>query len=144
MPAYADTSFLARVYTPHADSAKALAWMQGATDPLPFTPLHRHELRNAIRLRVFRGEITADQRKEAFREVDADLADGILAHTTIPWTDAFRKAENLAAAHTESLGVRSFDLLHVGLALALDATELLTFDARQTALARAAGLKVKP
>lgn len=144
MPAYADTSFLARVYTPHADSAKALAWMQRATDPLPFTPLHRHELRNAIRLRVFRGEITANQRKDAFREVDADLADGILAHTTIPWTDAFREAENLAAAHTESLGVRSFDLLHVGLALALDATELLTFDARQTALARAAGLKVKP
>jgi predicted nucleic acid-binding protein len=144
MPAYADTSFLARVYTPHADSTKALTWMQRAAEALPFTSLHRHELRNAVRLRVFRGEITAEQRKEVFREIDADLADNILAHTTIPWTDAFQEAESLAAAHTETLGVRSFDLLHVGMAVALGATEFLTFDARQAALAKAAGLKVKP
>jgi hypothetical protein len=65
MPAYADTSFLARVYTPHVDSPKALAWLQRARQPLPFTPLHRHELRGAIRLRVFRGEITAEQSKLA-------------------------------------------------------------------------------
>jgi predicted nucleic acid-binding protein len=144
MPAYADTSFLARVYTPHADSNKALSWMQRASEALPFTPLHRHELRNAVCLRVFRGEITAEQRKAAFREVEADLTDGILAHTTIPWTDAFRETENLAAAHTETLGVRSFDLLHVGLAVAIGATEFLTFDTRQAALAKAAGLKLKP
>ncbi|HOB99677.1 MAG TPA: type II toxin-antitoxin system VapC family toxin [Verrucomicrobiota bacterium] len=144
MPAYADTSFLARIYTPHADSGEALAWMQRAREALPFTPLHRHELRNAIRLRVFRREISAEQRKEAFRELDADLADAILAHITIPWTDTFREAEDLAAAHTETLGVRSFDLLHVALAMTLGATEFLTFDARQAVLAKAAGLKVKP
>ena len=54
-----------------------------------------------------------------------------------------REAENLASAHTETLGVRSFDLLHVGLATALNVTEFLTFDTRQSALAKAAGLKVK-
>jgi predicted nucleic acid-binding protein len=144
MPAYADTSFLLRIYTPHADSTKALTWMQRASEALPFTPLHRHELRNAVRLRVFRREITVEQRKEALHEVDADLADAILAHTTIPWTDTFREAENLAAAHTENLGVRSFDLLHVALAITLGAKEFLTFDARQATLAKAAGLKVKP
>ena len=144
MPAYADTSFLARIYTPHADSAKALAWMQRATQALPLTLLHRHELRNAIRLRVFRGEITAEQRKDAFREIESDLADNILSHTPIPWTDTFREAENLAAAHTEALGVRSIDLLHVGLAVTLKATEFLTFDTRQAVLAKAAGFKVRP
>jgi predicted nucleic acid-binding protein len=144
MPAYADTSFLARIYTPHADSAKALAWMQRAMQALPLTPLHRHELRNAIRLRVFRGEITAEQRKDTFREIESDLADNILSHTPIPWTDTFREAENLAAAHTEALGVRSIDLLHVGLAVTLKATEFLTFDTRQAVLAKAAGFKVKP
>ena len=144
MPAYADTSFLARIYTPHADSTKALAWMQRATESLPFTPLHRHELRNAVRLRVFRSEITAEQRKEAFNEIESDLAGNILTHTPIPWTDTFREAERLAAVHTETSGVRSIDLLHVGLAVALKATEFLTFDTRQAALAKAAGLKVKP
>ena len=144
MPAYADTSFLARVYTPHADSRKALLWLQRAREPLPFSPLHRHELRNAIRLRVFRGEITPEQRKLAFQEIESDLADSILTHTPIPWTDTFRECEALAAARTEKLGVRSFDLLHVGLALALKAAEFLTYDTRQAALARVAGLKVKP
>jgi len=143
MPAYADTSFLARAYTPHPDSRKVLTWLQHARASLPFTPLHRHELRNAIRLRVFRGEITAEQRKLAFQELESDLADGILAHTPIPWTDTFRQAEDLGALHTEKLGVRSFDLLHVGLALALSATEFLTCDTRQAALAKAAGLKVR-
>lgn len=42
------------------------------------------------------------------------------------------------------LGVRSFDLLHVGLAMVLKTTEFLTLDARQAELARAAGLRVKP
>ena len=144
MPAYADASFLVRIYTPHVDSPKALTWMQRATEALPFTPFHRHELRNGIRLRVFREEITVEQRKAAFRELDSDLEENILAHTLIPWTDTFREAENLAAAHTERLGVRSFDLLHVGLALTLGATDFLTFDARQAKLAKAAGLKVKP
>jgi predicted nucleic acid-binding protein len=144
MPAYADTSFLARAYTPHADSPKALTWLQNAREPLPFTPLHRCELRNALRLRVFRGEITPEQRELAFQEIECDLADNILAHTPIAWTDTFREAEDLGATHTEKLGVRSIDLLHVGLALTLKATEFLTYDTRQASLAEAAGLKVKP
>ena len=122
---------------------KALKTMQRLTQSLPFTPLHRHELRTGLRLRVFRGEITAAQRKQAFREIDSDLEDGILAHAPVPWTDTLRAAEELGAAHTESLGVRSFDLLHVGLAVVLGATEFLTFDTRQASLARAAGFRVK-
>src|SRR5438045_6488505 len=117
MAASADTSFLARVYTPHADSVIVLTWMQNARESLPFTPLHRHELRNAIRLRVFRSEITLQQCKLAFREIESDLADGILTHAPIHWTDTFRHSENLGAIHTEKLGVRSFDILHVGVAL---------------------------
>ena len=144
VPAYADTSFLVRAYTPHADSQKVLAWLQRAREPLPFTPLHRHELRNAIRLRVFRGEITPEQRKLAFQELESDLAEQILVHVAIPWTDTFRECENLAASHTETLGVRSFDLLHVGLALVLKTSEFLTLDARQAVLAQAVGLNVKP
>lgn len=123
---------------------RALAWLQRAANPLPFTPFHRHELRTGIRLRVFRGEITAEQRKEAFREIESDLEEGVLAHTPIPWTEAFREAEDLAVVQAERLGVRSMDLLHVGIALALGATEFLTFDTRQAALAKVAGLKVKP
>ncbi|MGE3312131.1 MAG: type II toxin-antitoxin system VapC family toxin [Limisphaerales bacterium] len=144
MTAYADSSFLARVYAPHADSDKALAWMQKAKDPLPLTPLHRLELRNALRLRVFRGELNPELRKLALLEIESDLDAAVLVHTPIPWTDAFRESEELGARHTEKLGVRSIDLLHVGIALVLKATDFLTFDTRQGTLAKEAGLRVKP
>ena len=144
MSIYADSSFLVAAYSPEADSLKALRWLQKARVPLPFTPLHRHEVRNGIRLRVFRGEITAQQSYEAFQQIESDLADATLAHISIPWTETFRQAESLAAAHTEKLGVRSIDLLHVGLALATKAAEFLTFDSRQALLAKAAGLRVRP
>ena len=144
MVVYADTSFLVAVYTPQSDSRKALAWMQRATVPVVFTPFHRQELRNAIRLRVYRKEITSVERSAALEEIESDLADSILAHTALPWTDALREAEKLSAAHTENLGTRGADILHVAAALTLEATDFLTFDIRQAALAEAAGLKVKP
>ena len=142
MSVYADTSFLVAAYSPEPESMRVLAWLQSARHPLPFTPLHRLEVRNAIRLRVFRDEITPDQRQQAFQEIESDLADGVLEHAAIPWMDTLREAEDLAATNAEKLGVRSMDLLHVGLAVTLRATEFFSFDTRQTALAKAAGLKV--
>ena len=143
MKTYADTSFLARLYLTQSDSQKALAFMRDFRDPLPFTPLHRHELRNTLRLAVFRKEIDAERRKAAFQDIESDLQDGILAHVPIAWTNAFREAEQLGNDHTETLGVRGVDLLHVGIAQALVTKEFLTFDSRQAELAKAAGFKVK-
>ena len=143
MKAYADTSFLVRIYLTQSDSQKALAYMRDFRDPLPFTPLHRHELRNAIRLAVFRKEIETERCKSAFADIESDLEEGILAHVPIPWTNAFREAEQFGSSHTEKMGVRAVDLLHVGLAKAIGANEFLTFDVRQAELAKACGLKVK-
>jgi predicted nucleic acid-binding protein len=140
---YADTSFLVRLYLTQSDSQKALAFMRDFRDPLPFTPLHRHELRNALRLAVFRKEIDAERRKAAFLDIESDLQDGILAHVPIAWTNAFREAEQLGNDHTETMGVRGVDLLHVGIAQALGVKEFLTFDSRQAGLAKIAGFKVK-
>lgn len=117
--------------------------MRDFRDPLPFTPLHRHELRNAVRLVVFRKEIDTDRRKAASADIDSDLEDGILAHVPVRWTEAFREAEHLGKAYTETLGIRGVDLLHVGIALTLGAKQFLTFDLRQLELAKAAGLNVK-
>ena len=50
--------------------------------------------------------------------------------------------EGIEAAMAAFQGHRSLDTLHVATALALGAKGLLTFDARQTALAKAAGLRV--
>ena len=77
------------------------------------------------------------------RTFESDLTDGILAHVPVRWTDAFREAEQLGRAHTETLGIRGVDLLHVGIVMTLGPTRFLTFDMRQTELAKAAGLKVQ-
>lgn len=144
MKAYADTSFLTRIYLTQTDSPKALVFMQRWREALPFTPLHRHELRNALRLAVFRKQIDVERRKAAFEDIESDLEDGILRHVPVPWTDAFREAEKLGAAHSETMGLRGIDLLHAGVAVALGAMDFLTFDQRQAELAKKAGFKVKP
>jgi predicted nucleic acid-binding protein len=143
MVVYADTSFLVTLYVIQPDTNRAVAHLQREKASLSFTPFHRQELRNAIRLCVFREYITNDQCRHVLREVDIDLAEGILAHTPLPWTETLQKAEELGASHTESMGVRSLDILHVASALALKATIFLTLDSRQRALADAAGLKTR-
>lgn len=140
---YADTSFIIAIYLPEAGSAQAIKWMSGPRDPLPCTPLHRHELRTGIRQRAFRAEITSAQLAAALAEIDGDLESDVLAHVPIPWTDSFREAERISATRGTEIQMRSLDLLHVGIALSLQAKTFLTFDVRQAEIAKAAGLRVK-
>ena len=80
----------------------------------------------------------------AFRQIDEDLRDGLLVHTTIEWTDVFRRADELSEKHAVTEGQRTIDLLHVALAIESGAKTFLSFDQRQRKLAKSAGLKVKP
>ena len=116
--------------------------MRKQTRSVPFTWLHQLELRNAMRLRVFRREITADQRGASLNMVLADLAAGVLVAVSPPLAEVVAEAERLSAAHAEQFGTRSLDILHVASALVLGANEFVTYDQRQSALARAAGLKL--
>ena len=140
MTAYADTGFLCSLYAPDAHTARAIVRMRRQALPLPFTWLHQLELRNALRLRVFRREITRVQRDASLNAVLADLAAGVLAPVAIDHTGVMTEAERLSALHSERLGTRSLDILHVAAALVLGQARFLTFDRRQRALALAAGL----
>jgi len=71
-----------------------------------------------------------------------DLAAGVLLAASPPLADVMIEAEHLSALHSDTLGTRSLDILHVAAALVLGVAPVLTFDTRQAALARAAGLKV--
>jgi predicted nucleic acid-binding protein len=139
---YADTSFLIALYLPEAGSGRALKWIERHTGPVPFTPLHRHEFRTGVRLRVFRENLTEETMKELFREVESDLESAVLSHTPVPWTDAFRNAEAFGEKLGTKIGPRSLDLLHIGIARALKAQQFLTFDSRQSEAAKAAGFRV--
>ena len=143
MRTYADTSFLVSLYIDDDHTERAISLMRSRAEPLPFTPLHRHELRNAIRLAVWRKQIDGTQRREIFRAVETDLNEGFLEHQPVAWIDAFREADRIGETQTEQTGLRAADLLHIGIASLLDAEEFLTFDATQRKAATGAGLKCR-
>lgn len=118
--------------------------MQRHGEPLPFTPWHRLEVRNALRLAVFHKLIDSPQGKTQLKQIDVDLHDEtLLVHTPVDWVAVLREAEKLGVAYAETFGCRSGDLFHVATAVELGFDAFLTFDERQKKVAKAAGLSVK-
>jgi len=144
MVAYADTSFLFSLYAQDAHTALAARIGGTLNVPLVLTPLQGYELRNSLRLAVFRGDLTAKECQHLLNMVESDIKAGALVATPVAWAEVFAEAEALSAAHTEAIGARAFDVLHVAAAVALGAKEFFTFDIRQKALAAKAGMRVKP
>jgi len=150
--AYADSSFILRLVTGEADSPQAIAEYRRLDSPkLFYLPLHALEVRNAILQRAFhqRRSIASRQRQHVARERDAALARlehlvarRALLDVALDMDAAITRAANLSTAHTERLGARSIDLLHVAGALTLESELFLTTDSRQAQLAKAEGLKV--
>ncbi len=117
--------------------------MRKRTSPLPFSPLNRHEVRNAVHLALFRQEIDLAKRIAALSQIEADIRDGILAPIFVSWSDVYQQAEKLADLHSAIFGCRGIDILHIATAVTLGANEFLTFDRRQRQLAEAADLTVR-
>ena len=152
MRAYADSSFILRLLTAEADSEAAIGEYRRIGLPsLFFLPLHALEVRNAILQRAFheRRSLPARERLHIARERDAalDRLERFLSRRTLldvalDMDAVILRATDLAIAHTERLGTRAIDLLHVASALALDSEVFLTTDDRQAQLAKSEGLKV--
>jgi len=144
MTAYADTSFLFALYLREANTPLVREYLGKHRRALVFTSLQRYELRNAFRLAVFR-RYTDDAAADAARaRMELDCLSGNLDDTSLIWPDVLAAADALGDRHTRQLGVRALDLLHVGAATVLGVKTFLTFDIRQHALAKVAGLKVGP
>ena len=146
MRIYADSSFILRLVTGETDSPETIAEYRRLGSPrLFFLPLHALEVRNAILQRAFhqRHSISSGERQHVTRERDAALARlshliarRALLDVTLDMDATMARAANLSTSHTERLGARAIDLLHVASAL------VLTTDARQAHLAQAEGLKI--
>jgi predicted nucleic acid-binding protein len=144
MSVYADTSLLISYYVNDSNSVKAQGVIHAMIAPLPFTGLHRLEMRNALALCVLRRVLTAAQSGAAWSDVERDLQSGRLVPHSVNWAPVYRSAAQYAAAHSPTIGCRSLDVLHVTLAKTLKVSEFFTFDARQKSLALALGMTGKP
>jgi predicted nucleic acid-binding protein len=144
MDAYADASFLLSLLLEDSNTREANRLAAEIKDSFPYTDFHRLEVQNGVRLAVFRKEIKEPKRQLVLRQIEHDLADGILVSVNVRWSEIFSRAETLSADFTEVEGHRAGDILHVALALETKTKVFFTFDRRQKALAKAAGFKVKP
>lgn len=141
-PVYADTSLLVSLYLADANTSAALAAVSAAARPLILTTWQQFEMENALQLRLFRRESSPADLAEAAERLQADLAAGAVVAAALPLPPVLTLARRLAATHSALLGTRAFDVFHVAAALHLQAAAFLSFDTRQLALARAAGLRV--
>jgi predicted nucleic acid-binding protein len=143
VPAYVDTSLLAKLYVPEADSNAAVALIKKIRSPISVSALHKTELQCALQLKVFRGEIDAARCAAAYGQFLTDIEDGVWAEAPPVLEMATHTAERLAREHSAKLGTRSLDVLHVAVAVELGSTVFATNDTRQAALAKASGMTVK-
>lgn len=142
---YCDSSFLLALILPqdffHCHAAPLAARF---TDSIPYTLLAELEIANTIRRSLREGAITRTEHDAAFRQIEADLADGILARRDIQQSEHYRKARELSKRHTPEIPARSLDILQTAAALLIGAKSLYSFDGHQRQLATAVGLKVFP
>jgi predicted nucleic acid-binding protein len=152
MKVYADTSFLVKLLTQEPGTTTAVAdYRRLGRPPVFFLPLHGLEIANAIRQRAFHQRRTtpSSERLSIKRERDTSLAllnkyisRGAFVEISLNMDAAIERARRLSDKHTERLGCRGFDLLHVALALELECKDFLTADRIQASLARAKGLHI--
>ena len=144
MKTYFDTSVLVRAYAPEITTSVALALIRRVKPPIPLTHLHRIEIRNALRLKHGRGEITEAELSAALRLFQDDIDAGRLDLPTYELAALFHRTESLSNKHTTSTLVRTLDILHVAAALEIGCREFVSFDERQRTLAARERLKVLP
>ena len=143
MKAYFDSAVLVKLYVTEPNSPEAVKWVRRYEAPLIFTPLQELEIRNAIRLKAARGEITDAEMKKALGHIKADFDAGFLDRPAVDWSQVWNKAEELSAHYGREIQSRTLDTLHVAISCCLGISDFISFDHRQVALAKKAGLRVK-
>jgi predicted nucleic acid-binding protein len=133
--AYFDTSALAAVYVTEVHSPVARRALR-RHGPIPFTSLHRLELRNALELLVGRRLLTGAERDALAAHIQDDRQAGRLVDVSIEWDGVFGRATEWSANHTHRYLTRSLDLLHVASAVEVGCRRFVSGDRRQLTLAR--------
>lgn len=150
MKAFADTSFLYALYRQQDNSNLADAFVARTREPIHASSLVIYEFRQSARFQAFRysKDRTSGFSKRVVNQIlevlQENIQSGAIVLIPVEWPEVHSTAERLSAQYTATGGHRALDVLHVATALQVEAERLLTFDANQSALARAEGLEVAP
>ncbi len=144
MDAYFDSAIIVKLYVQEATSPDALRLIGSYTAPYLLTQWQALEVKNPIRLKAFRAEISQEEMNQSVAAFELDIATGRWQRPTYTAVAVEQKAEELSTSHSLSLGCRTLDIIHVAAAVVISARDFITFDGRQGTLARRVGLMVKP
>ena len=144
MDAYFDSAIIVKLYVQETTSPDAIRLVSACAAPYALTQWQALEVKNTIRLKAFRAEITAAEMNRSITAFEQDIATGRWQRPVYTVAAVEQRAEELSADHSATLGCRTLDIIHVAAALVLEAKEFVTFDTRQAALAKQAGFTVKP
>lgn len=139
---YLDTSALVKLYLLEEGSAWVQELVSSQQDPLPVWELQEMELLNALRLKVFWGEIRASDAERQVMAFEDRKAKGLYYFPELDRAALLTMFRRLSS-HTPELGCRTLDIMHVACAVLLAADCFVSFDARQCGLAERAGLAVR-
>jgi predicted nucleic acid-binding protein len=142
MTAYFDSGVLTKLYCMEADSQKAASIVEHYDPPYPFTHWQEIEIRNALRLKGFRKELTEREIEESLALIREDIKTGVLKRPPYDLEEVFKMAEILSAEYAFVTGCRTLDILHVAVARTIGVGEFCSFDVRQRQLAVKAGLHI--
>jgi hypothetical protein len=144
MDAYFDSGIIVKLYVKEATSPEAIRLVGAYVAPYWLTQWQALEVKNAIRLKAFRKEITEGEMNQSIAAFEQDIATGRWQRPVYTAATIEQKGDELSASHSTILGCRTLDIIHVAAAVVIGAKEFVTFDGRQGAMAKQAGLIVKP
>jgi len=136
---YIDSSGLAKLYTPEAESERLDYFLRGRRD-LMISELCITEVTSAVARRKREGLLNAKQANEIRNALLADADSGCFRRLDI--TPAIHREAERMLLSTESLALGTLDALHVALALSGQAQRVITFDVRMADAAVLYGLEI--
>jgi len=139
---YLDTSAFLKLYIREEGSAFVQETIESQDNPLPVAEVLQWEFFNALRLKVFWGEMDDATVDHLLALFDDRMRRGQYAVADI---DRLRLTSDVReiSRHTGTIGSRSLDVVHVAMAFQLEVDRFVTFDDRQRTLASTVGLPVE-
>jgi predicted nucleic acid-binding protein len=139
---YLDTSAFLKLYIKEEGSEWVQEQIMNQDRALPVWELQEAELTNALRLKVFWNEISAEQAEEQLAQFASRKRRGLYVFPNLNRASMLEHFRKLSRVSME-LGTRTLDVMHVACACELQARLFLSFDMRQLRLAQRAGLSIQ-
>jgi predicted nucleic acid-binding protein len=138
---YLDTSAFLKLYIREAGSTSVQNYLTQQEDPLPLSEILEMEFTNALRLKVFWGDISQEQASEQLALFEKRKKRGFYYYPVVHRSELMATFRELSES-TAKLGCRTLDVLHVAYARIYGAENFVTFDAKQKKMALKSGFNV--